>query len=82
MGDDSTMDNLKRLNELKDKEVSSYTQSITIANDLFKSGRGTYLEVLMIQRTSLESKIELITTKKLQHQAAINLYKALGGGWQ
>lgn len=78
----SNLNNLKQLYELKDKEVASYRQSITIANDLFKSGRATYLEVLMTQRTSLESKIELISTKKLQHQAAINLYKALGGGWQ
>ncbi|PRZ27925.1 NodT family efflux transporter outer membrane factor (OMF) lipoprotein [Flavobacterium granuli] len=78
----SNLNNLKQLYELKDKEVASYTQSITIANDLFKSGRASYLEVLMSQRTALESKIELITTKKLQHQAAINLYKALGGGWQ
>lgn len=78
----SNLNNLKQLYELKNKEVSCYTLSTAIANDLFKFGRATYLEVLMTQRTALESKIELITTKKLQHQAAINLYKALGGGWQ
>lgn len=76
----SNVKNLKELYELKNKEVSSYTQSTEIANDLFKSGRATYLEVLLTQRTALDSKIELIITKKLQHQAIINLYKALGGG--
>ncbi len=78
----SNQENLKKLYELKNKEVVSYTQSTEIANDLFKSGRATYLEVLMTQRTALDSKIELINTRKLQHQATINLYKALGGGWQ
>ena len=33
-------------------------------------------------RTALESKIDLINTKKSQYKASINLYKALGGGWQ
>lgn len=78
----SNLNNLKQFYELKEKEVATYTQSTAIANDLFKSGRASYLEVLMSQRTALESKIELITTRKLQHQSAIHLYKALGGGWQ
>ncbi|MCL6461775.1 MAG: TolC family protein [Flavobacterium micromati] len=76
------INNLEKLYELKNQEVYFYTQSTEIANDLFKSGRATYLEVLLTQRTALESKIDLITTKKMQHQAIINLYKALGGGWQ
>jgi outer membrane protein, multidrug efflux system len=78
----SNLEKLENLQKLKVQEVFSYEKSTGIANDLFKSGKATYLEVLMVQRTALESKIELITTKKLQHQATINLYKALGGGWQ
>ena len=78
----ANLNNLEKLYVLKNQEVLSYTQSTEIANDLFQSGRATYLEVLLTQRTALESKIALITTKKMQHQATINLYKALGGGWQ
>lgn len=78
----SNIKNLEQLYNLKNKEVLSYAQSTEIANDLFKSGRATYLEVLLVQKTALESKIELLDTKKLQHQATINLYKALGGGWK
>jgi outer membrane protein TolC len=55
---------------------------VEIANDLFKSGRATYLEVLNAQRTAIDAKIDLINTKKLQYKSSINLYKALGGGWQ
>jgi outer membrane protein TolC len=40
------------------------------------------MEVLLTQRDALEAKYELIETKKQQMQAAINLYRALGGGWK
>jgi outer membrane protein TolC len=73
---------LQKTFDLKNKEVFTYEKSIEIANDLFKSGRATYLEVLTVQRTALEAKIDLLNTKKTQHKASINLYKALGGGWQ
>lgn len=77
----SNIEMLKKTYDLKNKEVYAYEKSIEIANDLFKSGRATYLEVLTVQRTALEAKIDLINTKKTQHKASINLYKALGGGW-
>jgi outer membrane protein TolC len=36
----------------------------------------------MTQRTALQSRIELIITKKRQYNATVNIYKALGGGWK
>ncbi len=76
----SNIKNLEKLYELKNKEVLAYGQSTTIAKDLFMSGMATYFEVLMAQRTALDARIDMIITKKLQYQAMINLYKALGGG--
>jgi len=40
------------------------------------------MEVLMTQRDALESKFELIDTKKMQLNAMVNVYRALGGGWK
>jgi outer membrane protein TolC len=40
------------------------------------------MEVLLTQRDALESKFELIETKKKQMNALVNIYQALGGGWQ
>jgi outer membrane protein TolC len=71
-----------RIHDRKTKEVEALTQSIDISNDLFKSGRATYFEVLMIQNRSLQSKLELVNTKKQQYNATVNIYKALGGGWK
>jgi multidrug efflux system outer membrane protein len=78
----SNIKNLENIHALKTDEVKALTASIDISNDLFKSGRATYFEVLMTQRTALQSRIELITTKKRQYNATINIYKALGGGWK
>lgn len=78
----SKIDNLGKSYELKSKQVDALTNSINIANDLFKSARANYLEVLMTQRDALDSKLELIETKKAQLSAVVNVYKALGGGWK
>jgi outer membrane protein TolC len=39
------------------------------------------MEVLLTQRDALESKFELIETKKQQMNAFVDIYRALGGGW-
>ncbi|MBC9930186.1 TolC family protein [Chitinophaga qingshengii] len=75
------INNLEKSYDLKSKQVVALTQSITISNDLFKSARADYMEVLMTQRDALESKFELIETKKQQLNAMVNIYQALGGGW-
>ena len=73
--------NLEKSYELKDKEVQALIASISISNDLFKSARADYMEVLLTQRDALESRLELIETKKQQMNAMVNIYQALGGGW-
>lgn len=77
----SSIINLQKSYDLKSKQVQALTQSIEIANDLFKSTRADYFEVLMTQRDALQSKLELIETKKQQLNAVVNVYHALGGGW-
>lgn len=72
--------NLEKSYDLKSKQVEALTQSINISNELFKSARADYMEVLMTQRDALESKFELIETKKQQMNAVVNIYQALGGG--
>jgi outer membrane protein, multidrug efflux system len=78
----SNITNLQQAYEKKAKAVEALTSSIDISNDLFKSGKANYFEVLMAQREALDSKLELIETKKHQFNAVTNVYKALGGGWK
>lgn len=75
------IDNLANSYDLKAQQVQALTESTIIANDLFKSARADYMEVLLTQRDVLESKFELVETKKQQFNAMVNVYQALGGGW-
>ncbi|RZJ54306.1 MAG: TolC family protein [Flavobacterium sp.] len=78
----SKISNLEKSYDLKSQQVAALSTSIDVSNDLFKSARVDYFEVLMTQRDALESKLELIETKKDQLNAAVNVYKELGGGWK
>jgi NodT family efflux transporter outer membrane factor (OMF) lipoprotein len=78
----SKIDNLGKSYDLKSQQVDALNTSIDVSNDLFKSARVDYFEVLMTQRDALEAKLELIETKKDQLTAAVNVYKELGGGWK
>lgn len=78
----SNIDNLDKSYDLKSKQVDALTRSIDVSNDLFKSARADYLEVLLTQRDALEAKMELIETKKAQMSAVVNVYRDLGGGWK
>lgn len=76
------IDNFSKSYETKAKEVELLNQSVTIANNLFTSARADYAEVLLTQREAVESRIELIEIKLQQMNAKINIYRALGGGWE
>lgn len=78
----SNISNLEKSYDLKSKQVEALTQSINISTGLFKSARADYMEVLLTQRDALESRFELIETKKQQMNAMVNVYQALGGGWK
>lgn len=78
----SNINNLEKMYDFKSKEVEVRTKSIDISNDLYKSARANYLEVLTAQRDALESKLQLVEIKEQQFAAVVNVYRALGGGWK
>ena len=77
----SKMENLQKSYGLKENQVKALTESIDLSTRLFQSARIEYIEVLLTQREALESKMELVETKKDQLMARVNIYQALGGGW-
>jgi outer membrane protein TolC len=78
----SMLNNLEKSYTLKSQQVDALTRSIEVSNDLFKSARVDYFEVLMTQRDALETKLELVETKKQQLNATVHIYRNLGGGWK
>ena len=77
----SNINNLKENYELKEKQVDAMTEAIDLSIQLFRSARAEYTEVLLTQREALDSKIEIIETKRDQFLANVKIYQALGGGW-
>lgn len=75
-------DNLKQVYQLKTEETNALSQSISVAQELFRTGRATYLEVLFAQQNTLKAKLELVETRKQQLFTSVQLYKSLGGGWR
>jgi len=77
----SNINNLELSYETKFREVQALNESTNIANRLFTSARADYMEVLLTQREALDSRFDLIETKMQQINATVNIYRALGGGW-
>lgn len=77
----ANIENLNNSYNLITTQVQALTRSIDISTGLFQSARADYMEVLLTQRDALESKFDLVETKKKQMHAMINIYQALGGGW-
>jgi outer membrane protein, multidrug efflux system len=72
----------QHISDLKQQEVTELTTATDIANDLFLTGYANYLEVLTVRRNVLDAEIQLTESRREFFLAYINLYKAMGGGWQ
>jgi outer membrane protein, multidrug efflux system len=54
---------------------------LRLANERFRAGVISYLEVLDAQRQLLSAQLDLNASELNQRLAMVQLYKALGGGW-
>jgi len=78
----NNIQNLQKIFSLRNEEVTLLSQSIETSNELFRTGRATYLEVLLTQQNALNARLDFIDVRKRQLLSSVNIYKALGGGWQ
>lgn len=75
------LENLQNIYKLKEEETEVLLSAVSTANELFRAGYANYLEVITAQERVLESELEMTNTRKEIFQSVINLYRALGGGW-
>ncbi len=68
--------------EVKQKEFDAYNLASEYSNELLDNGYANYLEVLIAQENALNSRLNLVSIKYSQLKSIVDLYKALGGGWQ
>jgi multidrug efflux system outer membrane protein len=65
----------------QENQVRSLRDSVELATSRYNVGRATYFEVLQAQQLLFPSEEQLAQTQRDQLVAVVNLYKALGGGW-
>jgi len=81
-------DALVKIDKLESQEGIASERAATLKDAtgnstmLFKNGLATYLEVITAQGNVLQSELELAALKKSRLDAAVDLYRAAGGGWQ
>lgn len=68
--------------ELATEKAVSLDKATSDATLLYKSGMVTYLDVIVAQNGALQNDLDVVTIKLEKLNAAINLYRALGGGVQ
>jgi len=66
----------------RSRTVAAYQEAVRLANLRYASGLSAYFEVLDAQQQLFPAEISLAETHRDQLVAVVNLYKALGGGWQ
>ncbi len=64
------------------RTVAAYQEAVRLANRRYTSGLSAYFEVLEAQQQLFPAEIGLAQTRRDQLVAVVNLYRALGGGWQ
>jgi multidrug efflux system outer membrane protein len=63
-------------------QVTATTAAAQLAMGRYQGGVSSYLEVLDAQRQLFDSQLNLATTVRDQLTSVVQLYRALGGGWQ
>jgi multidrug efflux system outer membrane protein len=66
----------------REEEVTDLTEAVDLAVDRFYGGVSSYLEVTYTQNLLFPAELNLTAVRAQRTAAFINLYRALGGGWQ
>jgi NodT family efflux transporter outer membrane factor (OMF) lipoprotein len=66
---------------LQQEAVAAATQSLSLENDRYKAGTDSYLNVITTQTILLSDQQNAVAILQRRMIAAVDLIKALGGGW-
>lgn len=76
------IEKLKEQFSLASERTETLKKAVGNASLLFKNGMANYLEVITAQGNLLQAELELASIKKDRLSANVELYRALGGGWE
>lgn len=66
----------------KSREYEAYDLATSYSEELLNNGLASYLEVLTARQSALNSQLDLINARLERLSSVVELYRALGGGWQ
>ena len=75
----------QKLHEVRlrqEESVKDLQESVRLSIKRYRGGITTYLEVLDGQRSLFSAELSLAQARGSEYQSLVQLYKALGGGWQ
>jgi len=64
------------------EQTNTYLETAQLANVRFQGGSTSFLEVLVTQQQYFDSELLLAQARNGELQNFVQLYKALGGGWE
>lgn len=67
--------------EAQARQVAALRRTADLARQRYEGGVSGYLEVLDAERSLFATELALVETRRDRLQSAVNLYRALGGGW-
>ena len=68
--------------DYKQKEYLLYNQAITNSEELLNYGMANYLEVITARDNGLNAELNVVNAKLSSLTSMVELYRAVGGGWQ
>ncbi|WP_345232597.1 efflux transporter outer membrane subunit [Olivibacter ginsenosidimutans] len=77
-----TIKKLQEEYDIAEERVKVTQLGIRQARLLFKANYADYLEIITAQQNAIDSELELVSLKQQLLLARVELYRALGGGWQ
>ena len=72
---------LDQENQTQTRSTAAARRALYQANQRFKGGIATFLDVIITENEALQSELALVTIKTRRQVASVQLIKALGGGW-
>ena len=68
--------------KFRERQVQSARSAATLSRARYDGGVTSYLEVLDAERSEFDTELAESITRRASLDAVVQLYKALGGGWQ
>jgi len=68
--------------KLEEQQYEAYRKAVNYSEQLLINGLANYLEVLTARQSALAAQLNLVQARYARLYAVVQLYEALGGGWQ